>query len=181
MSERWVRYDTESNAIDSLEKATHFLRTVEDNPEDWKWVVICMFSSLYGFAIQVAKGSDDLSVITVTKKGHSRLMKFGDAIKDCKVTMGARSALLTKEKEDRAIDKIQNEFRNKFEHYNPGSWSIEISGFPELIYHVVNVIRRLALDHNFHSHYSVEQRANLEYVLDECVYITSKLKTVYAQ
>ena len=94
--------------------------------------------------------------------------------------MGARSALVTTEKEDWAIDKLQNAFRNKFEHYNPGSWSIEISGFPVLIFHVVNVIRRLALEHNFYTHISVEQRANLEYVLDECVFITGKLKAIYA-
>lgn len=94
MSERWARYDTESNAIDNLEKAAQFLRTVKDNPEDWKWVVICIFSPLYGFTIQVAKGSDDSSVITVTKKGHSRLISFGDALKHCKFSMGARSALV---------------------------------------------------------------------------------------
>ncbi len=180
MTERWARFDTESNAIDSLDKAVHFLRTVKDKPEDWKWVVICIFSSLYGFAIQVAKGSDDLSVVKVTKKGHSRLVSFGDALKICKLTAGARSALETTEQEDKAIERVQNEFRNKFEHFNPGSWSIEVSGFPDLVFHVVNVIRRLALEHNFYTHISEIQRVNLEYVLDECVFITTKLKEIYA-
>ncbi|MDT3322019.1 hypothetical protein Q4Q52_19985 [Shewanella sp. SP1S2-4] len=178
--ERWAKYDTESNAIDSLEKAALFLKTVKDNPEDWKWVVICMFSSLYGFAIQVAKGSDDSSVIKVAKNGHSRLISFGEALKDCKRSIGARTALVTTEHEDWAIDNIQNQFRNKFEHYNPGSWSIEVSGFPVIIYHILNVIRRLSLVHNFYSHISEEQRESLEYVLDECEYINGKLKSLYA-
>ncbi len=180
MTERWARYDTESNAIDSLEKAAHFLRTVKDNPEDWKWVVVCIFSSLYGFAIQVAKGSDDLSVVNQTKNGKSKLIRFGDALKICRQSLGGRLALVTTDEEDMSIDAIQNEFRNKFEHSNPGSWSIEISGFPEHVFNIVNVIRRLALELNFYSHITEDQRENLEYILDECVFITSKLKSIYA-
>jgi hypothetical protein len=180
MSERWARFDTESNAIDSLEKAAHFLRTVKDNPEDWKWVVVCSFSSLYGFAIQVAKGSDDRSVIQVTKKGHERLITFGDALKVCKLSLGARAALETSKGEDDSIDKIQNEFRNNFEHFNPGSWSIEISGFPEHILNIINVIERLALDLNFYSHINESQKSNLKYVLAECKFITSQLGKMYA-
>ncbi|GAA0819487.1 hypothetical protein GCM10009111_23550 [Colwellia asteriadis] len=180
MSDRWARFDTESNAMDSLEKTAQFLRTVKDNPEDWKWVIVSSFSSLYGFAIQVAKGSDDRSVIQVTKKGHERLITFGDALKKCKQSLGARAALETSKDEDDSINKIQNEFRNKFEHFNPGSWSIEISGFPSHIFNIVNVIERLALDINFYSHLSISQKDNLKYVIAECKFITSQLGKMYA-
>lgn len=180
MSERWARFDTESNAMDSLEKTAQFLRTVKDNPEDWKWVVVSSFSSLYGFAIQVAKGSDDRSFIQVTKKWHERLITFGEALKMCKQSLGARAALETSKDEDDSIDKIQNEFRNNFEHFNPGSWSIEISGFPGHIFNMVNVIERLALDINFYSHLSISQKDNLKYVIAECKFITSQLGKMYA-
>ena len=180
MSERWIRYHTESNATDNLEKAVHFLRTVKDNPEDWKWVVVCTFSSLYCFSIQVAKGSDDLSVIHKTKKGNSRLITFGEALKKCKRSFGARQALVTTKDEDESIDIIQNEFRNQFEHFNPGLWSIEISGFPDHIFNIISVIKRLALDLNFYSNLSKTQKDNLEYIIDECFFITSKLKVMYA-
>tara|TARA_R110000772_G_scaffold205748_1_gene316362 strand:+ start:1212 stop:1754 length:543 start_codon:yes stop_codon:yes gene_type:complete len=180
MTERWARFDTESNAIDNLEKTAHFLRTVKDNHEDWKWVVICIFSSLYGFAIQVAKGSDDLSVVNTTKKGHSRLITFDEALEACRVTVGGRNALVTSEAENESISTIQKEFRNKFEHFNPGSWSIEVSGFPDHILNILNVIRSLALDLNFYSHINEVQKSNLVYILDECAFIATKLREMYA-
>ncbi len=180
MPERWARFDTESNAIDSLEKTASFLRTVKDNHEDWKWVVVSSFSSLYGFAIQVAKGSDDRCVIEVSKKGREKLITFGKALKICKQSIGARSALDTSKSEDNSIEIIQNEFRNNFEHFNPGSWSIEVSGFPDHILNIVNVIERLALEHNFYSHINESQKSNLKYVLAECKFITSQLSEMYA-
>ena len=180
MKEHYARYDTESNAIDNLNKAAHFLRTVRDNTEDWKWVVVCIYSSLYRFAIQVAKGSDDRSVVKTTKKGNDRLITFDEALDICKVSSGGRTALVISSDEEKAINRIQKDFRHNFEHFNPGSWSIEVSGFPMLTKNVLSVLRRLALTHNLYTHIEEQNRINLEFTLDECDFLLNKLEAYYA-
>ncbi len=176
MTERWARFDTESNALDNVEKLSHFLERAKHHPEEWKWVVICCFSALYSYAIQVAKGTDDLSVIVETKKGHKKLISFGEALKRCEKPFGGRDVLKLSAEESESIRVIQNEFRNKFEHYNPGSWAIEISGFPEHILNCLAVIQRLAIDMNFYTHLSLLQKERLELTLKSCELSISEIR-----
>jgi len=179
MAEVWARFNTESNAIDSLEKALYFLGQIKESPENWKWVVTCCHSALYGFAVHVAKGTDDSSVVEVTKKGHPRLITFDNALKACKKSAGAREALVTSEDEDNSIIVIQKEFRNNFEHFNPCSWSIEVSGFPNHIKNLVNVTKYLAIDINFYSHIHGDERKKLLSVFEECISKISELSEYY--
>lgn len=180
MTPVWARFDTETNAADNLEKALYFLGNVKNRPEDWKWVIICCHSALYGFAVHVASGSDDLSVINTTKKGHNKLISFGEALKICKKTIGARQALITSDEEDESINTLQNEFRNNFEHFNPCSWSIEVSGFPNDIKNIINVIQRVAMDINFYNHIHDEERTRLLEVFDQCLNKVNELAKFYA-
>ncbi|VAX10908.1 hypothetical protein MNBD_GAMMA26-1029 [hydrothermal vent metagenome] len=122
MAEVWAKFNTETNALDSLEKGLFFLGEVKKSPENWKWVVICCHQAFYGFAIHVAKGTDDFSVITKTKKGHSMLISFDEALKRCKSAMGAREALITSAEEDESIRIINKEFRNNLESGNNSWW-----------------------------------------------------------
>ena len=41
--------------------------------------------------------------------------------------------------------KLVKEFRNEFAHFRPKGWSIEVSGMPALLAHVLRVIDHLAL------------------------------------
>lgn len=178
MTERWARFDTESNVLDNLEKMAMFLSRVRENPEDWKWVVISCFSALYSYAIQVAKGTDDLSVLE-GKEGKQRLISFQKALEYCEVPIGARGALELTEEEKTSIEKIQKVFRNNFEHFNPGSWSIEISGFPQHVLNALSVIRRLAVDHNFYTHLDEAQRERLHQALASCGKLAMQLRDEY--
>jgi hypothetical protein len=180
MADTWARFTTETNAVDNLEKALYFLGNVKERPEDWKWVIICCHSSLYGFSVHVASGSDDRSVITTTKNGKDRLITFGEALNICKNNVGARGALVLSDDENLSIKIMQNEFRNKFEHYNPCAWSIEVSGLPHHIKNVINVTRRIAIDINFYNHIHGKERERLLAVFDECIKNTDELSGYYA-
>lgn len=179
MTERWARFNTETNALDNLEKVAIFLDRAKCNPEDWKWVVMSCFGALYGFAIQVAKGTDDLFVVRKTKKGQSRLITCGEAIEICQQAIGARGPLELSEEERESINLIQNTFRNNFEYFNPGSWSIEISGFPDHILNVLNVVRRLAIDHNFYTHLDAQEKERLNLAIRKCELTIGELREMY--
>ncbi len=180
MNPIWARFTTETNAADNLEKALYFLSNVVHRPEDWKWVIICCHSALYGFVVHVASGSDDLSVVKITKNGNKRLISFGEALKICKSSEGARQALILTEDEEESINILQNEFRNKFEHFNPCAWSIEVSGFPKDIKNIINVIKRVAIDINFYNHIHDKERERLLTVFDECLNKVNEISQQYA-
>ncbi len=180
MTPIWARFTTETNAADNLEKALYFLGNVKQCPEDWKWVIICCHSALYGFAVHVASGSNDSSVVNTTKSGNKRLISFGEALKICKGSEGARQALILSNDEEESINILQNEFRNNFEHFNPCSWSIEVSGFPQDIKNIINVTKRVVFDINFYNHIHGKERERLLTVFDECLNKANEISEHYA-
>ncbi len=180
MAEVWAKFNTETNAIDSIEKGLFFLGEVKKSPENWKWVVICCHQALYGFAVHVAKGTDDSSVITKTKKGRSMLISFDEALNICKSAMGAREALITSAEEDESIRIINKDFRNNFEHFNPRSWMIDVSGFPIHLRNFVNVTKRVAVDINFYNHLHGEEREKILSVFCRFIEQANELEKIYA-
>ena len=51
----------------------------------------------------------------------------------------------------------KKEFRNKFEHYKPTAWSIEIHGMPQIALDVLDVIRFLAVETGNYTHFNQSQ------------------------
>jgi len=180
MSGIYIKYDSELNALDDLEKAVHYISEVDDDPHNWKWVVRCCHSAMYGFAITAAKGSDDLSVVKVTKSGHRKLITFDEALKICCQSQGARHALDISNDERKSLRFLQDQFRNRFEHFLPGCWSIEVSGFPSHVLNQIHVIRRLAIDINFYSHLQLNELERLEAILSRCETKLEELANKYA-
>ena len=78
---KFIRFTTETNALDYLERAGEFIAQVESNPRAWKWVILCLHSALYGFAISACKSTDSESVVKTTKKGKRHLISLDDALK----------------------------------------------------------------------------------------------------
>ncbi len=176
MNSIWAEFTTESNAVDNLEKALYFLGKVKHKPEDWKWVIICCHSALYGFAVHVASGSNDSSVIKITKNNKKRLITFTGALKRCK---SACPALILSDEEEKSITILQNEYRNNFEHFNPCSWIINVSGFPQDIENIINVIHRLSTSINFYIHLDEKERDSLSIVFDEFLNKLNELSDYY--
>ncbi len=61
------------------------------------------------------------------------------------MTVMSKVLKLTNEQKT-SIDRLKKEFRNKFEHYPPRAWSIEIHGMPHIAIDVLDVVRFLALE-----------------------------------
>lgn len=147
---KWIRFDEQTNALDYLEKCFSFLKTVEHEPQNWKWVIITLHSALYGFAISACKGMNSDSVIKLTKNGYERLIDFDEALKRCQDPTWMRVNINYEEfkfssSQFKSIRKLHKVLRNNFEHFTPKSWSIELHYLPDMIYDCFEVIRLLII------------------------------------
>jgi hypothetical protein len=99
------------NAVDYLEKAAIFIKSVSKNLNDWKWIIIGLHGALYGFLVAACCGTDSRSVIT--KNG--RLISFWEALKRCqkpehmKMLIHSKHLTLT-ENQQKSIETLKTEF-----------------------------------------------------------------------
>lgn len=163
MGERYLTFTEETNALDCFERACRFILEAGTDDTAWKWTIIALHGSLYGFAICACKGTNYEQVTFVTKRGERRLISFGDALKACQdqkrmqMTMMSHPLVVTRDQRA-AIQKLQSSLRNPFEHYIPMSWHIEIQGMPTIAIHCIEVIRFLALETGNYTMLSQPQR-----------------------
>jgi hypothetical protein len=80
MKDRWLTFTEETNALDYLNRAAQFIRETATDDDAWKWVVIALHGSLYGFAICACKGTDYHNVTYPAKRAGRKLLSFGAAI-----------------------------------------------------------------------------------------------------
>jgi hypothetical protein len=169
VKERWLRLDELENAIDNLEMAAWFLERIRSEKK-WKWTIIAIHQALYGFAICAVRGTD--SRWLTEKRGKKKkewLISIRKALQRAKdpkwMPFGNSKLLVTTPEEDAAIDRLVDEFRNEFEHFKPKHWSIEVSGMPDIIGHVLRVVRFLALESNCVTYAEEEQESRVEKAL----------------
>ncbi len=147
---KYFRLDERSNALDYLRKVRLHLAEVENDQWAWKWVFIALHGALYGFAITVAKGTDDSSVV----KQNGRLVSFWSALKHCQ-NIGALEQLTESQK--KSLERLAETLRNEFMHFQPKGWSIEVHGFPKIVIEVLGMIRALSEHPNVFIHLSGRQ------------------------
>lgn len=138
----YARFTEGSNSIDYLEKAVSFIKSAENKPEDWKWVILSVHGALYGFMICTLKGSAPNNV-SIGKKG--RLIDFSEALKRCQERAymnlgGFTKILLLSENQKQALRQLHSDFRNEFVHYNGAFWSIHPDLMREMVMHCLNAL-----------------------------------------
>jgi hypothetical protein len=166
----YLRITEETNALDYLIRAGEFIKETEKNKLAWKWVILSLHGAIYGFAICASQGTNYESVTYKTKKGIQRLISFDEALKRCqdktkmKMLIHSQHLVLT-ESQRESIDIAKNELRNKFEHYIPSGWSIEIHGLPQIAIDLLDVIRFLAIETKTYIHLNQTQIRKLKSVV----------------
>jgi hypothetical protein len=167
---RWIRLTDERNALDYLERAGTFIRETARDPIAWKWVVLALHGALYGFAVAACKSSDYESVTRRTKSGAQYLIPLDDALRMCKddawmgTLHGGLALKLSPEQED-SIRRLKKILRNRFEHYVPGGWAIEIHGLPQITMDVLDVILFLAVGTFRYQHLNQSQRRRVKSIV----------------
>lgn len=155
-TQEYLTVNNEESAVDSLLRAEDHILRAEKCAESaqgnearwnllhWKWVIICLQNSLYTFALTVAAGTNPY--IVKTKKG--RVVDLMTALKRCigvKRFTHSQPVEFTRNQKN-SISWLHSHFRNKFEHFSPSLWSIELKGMPNICIGVLESIRMLALD-----------------------------------
>ena len=160
----------ETNALDYLERAGQFITEADTNPTAWKWVVLALHGALYGFAIAACKGTNYETVIRKTKKGAEHLISLDEALTRCAnpalmgTVYGALALNLTASQQD-SIRRLKKTLRNNFEHYVPGTWSIELHGLPQISMDVLDIISFLAVDTFRYQHLNQSQRRRVKSIV----------------
>ena len=177
--ERFLRLSGLSNSTDYLRQAVRFLDEVDNDPMMWKWVVIALHGALYGFAICACKGTNPERVTLKPKKekaskkqNRPRLITFDQALERCQDpnVMGLycdSKPLVLDTNQEKAMDMLKQVLRNEFEHFIPKVWSIELLGMPAIAYHVLIVIRFLALDTGNVTYCDQQDRREVELLVEQ--------------
>lgn len=178
---KWLRITEEKNALDYLIRAGDFIKETEKNILAWKWVILSLHGALYGFAICASQGTNYENVTYKTKKGDLKLISFGEAIKRCqnpnimKMLIHSKALVLT-DSQNESINIAKNELRNKFEHYIPSGWSIEIHGLPQISIDLLDVIRFLALETKTYIHLNQTEKRKIKSVVFQSKKILTRSK-----
>lgn len=165
----FMRIDETKNAIDYLEKAARSAMERNDLLR-WKWIVLGLHQSLYGFLIlalggntnyelvlkpprkgKKKKGSDPAEEKEKIPLGERQLIAFHRALcRACQKEYMSRFVysrpLNINEKQLQSLDRLRTEFRNRFVHYIPTLWSIEIEVFREVFRDTLDIIETLIFE-----------------------------------
>lgn len=157
----WLETDHEQEGVLSLGFAVEQLELVLHDPYRWKWVIIGVHNSLQAFMVVACSGSDQLGAMNDKYQQHWRehyengtqptrqprlanFMILFKRVQHLKRYVDTRSLQPTDE-QSLAVERL-NSWRDDFVHYKPGSLSIEVSGFPDIIRASLEVIRFLAFE-----------------------------------
>lgn len=167
---KYLRLSEQTNALDYLEQAYSYILQTEVNAIAWKWVVLALHGALYGFAICALKGTNPDNVTYMTNRGEIRLISFGKALKRCQDPNWMRMTVMSKplqltDAQKMSILRLRQLLRNKFEHYIPKGWSIEIHGMPQIAVDILDVIRFLALETGNYTHLKQTQRRRIRSIV----------------
>ncbi|GIO35802.1 hypothetical protein J41TS12_06630 [Paenibacillus antibioticophila] len=157
--ESFIRTDERLESIKSLEKTIQFLEESEKDIYQWKWFLISLHNALQCFMVLALKGSNSLKIMktsdatkwmTAYESGSDYpitkldfFMKLFEKIQSDSIGMFTTSQRFeSNESIDTSVKRL-NEFRNRFIHFMPKSWSLEIIGLPGLALDVLEVIEFL--------------------------------------
>lgn len=146
----YLEVTEETNAINYLEQAHRHILETQNRVFAWKWVAITLHGALYCFAVCAVKGTDPSRVTRTTKKGQERLIVFDEALKRAQRPQWMRQftnsrVLELSEGERRSIRFLKKTLRNKFAHYIPLHWMLELHGMPQIALDVLRVVEFLAI------------------------------------
>lgn len=170
--EKWLSFSEETNSLDCLEQAYHYMCQTEKNANAWKWVILTLHGALYGSAICACKGTNPNNVKKKTKKGviKQKLISLDEALELCqdpswmRMTIDSKHLQLSDQQRE-SIWKLKHLLRNNFEHYIPKGWSIEIHGMPQIALDVLEVIRFLALETGNYVHLNEAQKRRIKSIV----------------
>lgn len=164
--EHYLRIDEKDNAIDSLQKATEFLKNTKSDPLYWKWFIVAIHHAVYHFMLLALQNSDQSGIwkepeklvdyglsrkVVDTENAENKLVGFVEAfrrIQDKDRMSGYVNArpFVADTKHEEAAARLNTILRNNFAHFSPKGWSIEIPFIVEAVSPMLEVVEFLVLN-----------------------------------
>lgn len=140
----------ESTFLSSTDLLALVAPRLRKSPIDWKWMILAAHNGAQGAlvcAIQDTSGTNILARQSAgemlnwleTLQGERPKERLADFVMLVKKFRKQYPSVLTVE-QHRLVLKLHREFRNKFAHFTPTHWSIEISILPALVGSAIDLI-----------------------------------------
>lgn len=165
----WLRTDEIEEFIGGLEHCAELAGAVGDNVMRWKWLILALHNTLQGVCTCALRGQDTAGISMLTESSAKKVWHWLDVksrkdpnspMPDEKLAamtelykrvqkteyLNEAHRLATHDQMNKDVKKL-NELRNRFSHFVPGGFSLEVSGMPRIIRHCCDAIEHLGLKH----------------------------------
>lgn len=192
----WFKTDEREESVSSLELVRDASALVSNNLFQWKWVVIALHHALQGFMVLSLRNGNNFRVLPekLANKCYEAhrankpwpkeyLDSFPNLYKKVKneeyMCFFIHSKKLPQSDDnDWCVDKLL-ELRNKFIHFVPKGWSLEVSGLPNICLTIIGIIQFLGWESGNVSWYEPELGEKARKILIECEENFTKIRTSY--
>ncbi|PVB62126.1 hypothetical protein DCO57_09190 [Labrenzia sp. 011] len=186
MTANWIQTDEAEDVAGSIRQVLRTAQFVREDPQAWKWVAIALHSALQGVCVchltttaapvgAVTKRNasewlayfDDSLTNPNAKPPKTYLMNLPDLLKAVRkpYSAGDRSnvaGVAISDYELVWLQRFHEEIRNQFTHFEPKSWSIEVSGIPQLTMLAARIIREILQSGWAFRHMDLAKREELD-------------------
>ena len=163
--DEWLKTDEWIETVSDFEMFSEQLQRVIDDPRQWKWAIFALHSGIQGMMVLALEGSHGLNVLhekdaerwlnwyegnrSDEPEPRGKLANFLDLyrkIKDDKSPMkryGDSQQFVPTGTQDQSIKRL-NHWRNKFVHFTPQLWVLELGGLPAIMSDCLEIAEFLA-------------------------------------
>jgi hypothetical protein len=149
-SESWLRTDEHYDVLSSTNVLAFLAPTLAKNPGRWKWAILAAQSAAQGALVCAIQDSSKTNILsnrsardTLTWLNALTDERPEEHLADFKSLLvkfrGQYPNILGDEQVNR-LEKLHSIFRNRFAHFAPRSWSIEIDMLPPLIIAAIDLV-----------------------------------------
>jgi hypothetical protein len=161
-SKAWLQTDEYQEAVSAIEAAADFAERVTEDQYRWKWMLIAVHNAVQGFMVLALRRGNSLLALRddvaaqwlKAYREHNplpreKLDSFLNLYSKVKTPAAAgyvhSRPFVPGPSHDRSMKKL-NELRNKFIHFVPKGWSLELAGLPTICMDCLSVAYFLHTD-----------------------------------
>jgi hypothetical protein len=150
MRGNWLRIDEHTDVLSSTDLLALVGSALDKRPSNWKWMILTAHNGVQGALVCAIQDSSRTNILS--KQSAAEMLTWLETLQGVRPTehLANFSMLLKKFRtkypsvltleQHASLLKLHREFRNKFAHFTPTHWSIEISMLPSLIETAIDLI-----------------------------------------
>ncbi|OGR82508.1 MAG: hypothetical protein A2901_00375 [Elusimicrobia bacterium RIFCSPLOWO2_01_FULL_54_10] len=148
----YLRTDEKKEGLKGLEFLLHALRISAKDEYYWKWVIVALLNTIQAFIVCSISGTAGLGALRKDSRvKHLKAYESGSIEIDEPVLdyfpslykkMKSELKFASTKEIDDDVEKARR-FRNKFIHFTPQAWSLQIVGLPRITKNSLKVVEFL--------------------------------------